>query len=52
METHFWDNVLVLNTDFCGQWAGAVWDSDPVCSQMAPTCEDFVGLNPEAFEDM
>lgn len=34
-----------------GQWAGqqAVWSADPVCSQKAATCQDYVANNPSAF---
>jgi hypothetical protein len=39
----------VFNIDFCGDWAGKVWDQDESCTAVAPTCEEFVGSNPQAF---
>jgi len=42
---------IVFDTTFCGEWAGAVWSSDPVCSSKASTCEAFVQNNPSAFKD-
>jgi hypothetical protein len=28
-----------------------VWDTDRPCAALAPTCEEFVGGNPEVFAD-
>ena len=45
------NQTIVFNVAFCGQWAGqdAVWKSDAVCSQKAPTCQEYVANNPGAF---
>jgi hypothetical protein len=47
----FKDHKIVINTTFCGQWAGQadVWGS--MCSAKAATCNDYVGNNPTAFKD-
>ncbi|KAK4452995.1 putative tat pathway signal sequence [Podospora aff. communis PSN243] len=47
----FKDQSIIINTSLCGDWAGApdVWNSNTDCKAMAPTCEAFVGSNPEAF---
>ena len=46
----FKDLKLVINTTFCGDWAGKVWSSSE-CSKLAPTCEDYVANNPAVFKD-
>ncbi|KAK1757488.1 concanavalin A-like lectin/glucanase domain-containing protein [Echria macrotheca] len=51
LSTHFSDQSIVFNTDFCGGWAGKDWSTDAVCSKLARTCEEYVGANPGAFED-
>jgi hypothetical protein len=45
------NQTLVLNTTFCGGWAGKVWETDPICSKKAKTCEEFVKMYPEEFVD-
>jgi hypothetical protein len=47
----FKKHSIVINTTFCGQWAGqaSVWSSDPVCGAKAATCNDYVANNPSAF---
>lgn len=44
----FKDLKFVINTTFCGQWAGRVWADSP-CASLATTCEEFVANSPEAF---
>ncbi|KAI1924722.1 hypothetical protein LOZ64_000599 [Ophidiomyces ophidiicola] len=44
----FRDLKIVINTTFCGVWAGRVWASSP-CASVSPTCENFVANYPEAF---
>lgn len=39
----------VIDTTFCGDWVGAVWSSNPTCSSLTPTCQDYVQNNPSAF---
>ncbi|OIW34780.1 glycoside hydrolase family 16 protein [Coniochaeta ligniaria NRRL 30616] len=48
-DDHFMNNNLVFNIDYCGDWAGQVWSQDPTCSQLAPTCSQYVAEHPEAF---
>lgn len=45
---------LILNIDFCGDWAGkpAVWTSSGAAQATgAETCDLYVGQNPEAFKE-
>ncbi|KAK4128207.1 glycoside hydrolase family 16 protein [Parathielavia appendiculata] len=49
LAKHFANHNLVLNTAFCGDWAGRVWAADQTCAALAARCEDFVGAHPEAF---
>lgn len=53
LDSFFREHNIVLNHTFCGAWAGApeVWGSDPVCSAKAATCQEFVGNNPQEFEE-
>ncbi|KAK8139638.1 Endo-1-3(4)-beta-glucanase [Apiospora sp. TS-2023a] len=51
IDSHFKNHQLVFNTAFCGDWAGKVWSQDPVCSKLAPTCQQYVAQNPAAFKD-
>lgn len=43
------NQAIVLNNAFCGDWAGAVWSSDAVCSSRASSCQAYVQNNPTAF---
>lgn len=47
----FKQHQIVFNTAFCGDWAGKAWSSDPECSALAPTCEQYVASNPGVFKD-
>lgn len=47
----FQNHSLVFDTTFCGDWAGGVWGSDPVCSKKAATCNDYVSNNPQDFTE-
>ncbi|KAL6250666.1 hypothetical protein RBB50_002969 [Rhinocladiella similis] len=51
IDNFFSNHQIVFDTTFCGDWAGSVWSTDPVCSSKASTCEDFVQNNPSAFLD-
>ncbi len=51
IDRHFQEHQLVFNTALCGQWAGKVFGSDPACAAQASTCEEFVGLHPDAFRE-
>ncbi|KAI1262979.1 glycoside hydrolase family 16 protein [Xylariaceae sp. FL1019] len=52
IDDNFANHQLVFDTTFCGQWAGKVWDQDATCSALATTCQDYVGANPSAFQDV
>ena len=50
-----WDRLfnnlkVVINTTFCGDWAGKVWGQSQ-CASLAPTCEDYVADNPAVFKN-
>jgi hypothetical protein len=49
IDQHFQNHNIVFDTTFCGQWAGQVWDTNPKCKALAPTCNQYVGANPAAF---
>jgi len=51
IDSFFNNNQIVFDTTFCGDWAGNVWNSDPVCGPKAPTCQSFVQNNPSEFAD-
>lgn len=51
IDENFANHQIVFDTTFCGDWAGSVWSSDPVCSLKASTCVDYVAGNPSAFAD-
>ncbi|KAI9052724.1 hypothetical protein LZ554_003000 [Drepanopeziza brunnea f. sp. 'monogermtubi'] len=50
IDSHFQKHQIVINTTFCGDWAGKVWDNNETCSKLAPTCDAYVAANPQAFE--
>ncbi|KAK5083817.1 hypothetical protein LTR05_006323 [Lithohypha guttulata] len=52
IQKHFRDMQIIINTAFCGDWAGSVWDNNPTCKSLAPTCKEYVSAHPEAFEDV
>jgi hypothetical protein len=46
----FRDMVLIINTDFCGDWAGKVWaESGAQKATGVDTCDAYVAQNPEKF---
>jgi len=49
IDSHFKNHKIIFNIATCGDWAGQVWASDPECSALAKTCNDYVGANPAAF---
>ncbi|KAK6005513.1 hypothetical protein QM012_007155 [Aureobasidium pullulans] len=50
-DSHLKDLQLVINTDFCGDWAGNSWESDGCATQTrVATCAGYVQNNPKAFE--
>ena len=50
IDEHFQNNNIVIDTTFCGAWAGQVWSTDATCSSKAATCQDYVQNNPSAFD--
>jgi hypothetical protein len=53
IDTHFKNQNLIVDTTFCGDWAGAseVWDNNAETKALADTCEDYVANNPSAFAE-
>lgn len=57
IDSHFNNMSIIINTDFCGAWAGWVYQSQfPECPQnmnvsSLDSCVDFVGNNPSYFVD-
>ncbi|WPG97417.1 putative endo-1,3(4)-beta-glucanase [Acrodontium crateriforme] len=53
-NAHFQSMQIIINTDFCGSWAGdpKVWQSSGCATQTnTATCNDYVADNPDAFKD-
>lgn len=50
IENMFKEQQIIFNTAFCGDWAGGVWESGS-CAKKAPTCDEYVQKNPEAFKE-
>ncbi|RYO92003.1 hypothetical protein DL764_008206 [Monosporascus ibericus] len=48
-DTYFYNLSLVININFCGDYAGNVWGKADQCNLVAPTCEEWVGANPDSF---
>lgn len=51
LRDRFKDHSIVLNTAFCGDWAGKVWDENEACKGKATTCEEYVAHNPTSFKE-
>jgi hypothetical protein len=56
IDSHFANNSIIINTDFCGAWAGFAYSSFPDCpltngSNGYDSCVDYVGNNPQMFVD-
>lgn len=50
IEKMFSAQKIIIDTTFCGQWAGAIWE-DGSCASKAKTCEEYVRDNPDAFTE-
>ncbi|KAI1093551.1 glycoside hydrolase family 16 protein [Rostrohypoxylon terebratum] len=50
-ENYFFNMSLVININFCGDYAGNIWGKADQCNQLAPTCEEFVANNPHSFQE-
>ncbi|KAF2869502.1 concanavalin A-like lectin/glucanase domain-containing protein [Massariosphaeria phaeospora] len=46
----FNDQKIIIDTTFCGEWAGNTWNTS-TCASKAPTCNEYVRDNPEAFKE-
>ncbi|KAA8893095.1 mixed-linked glucanase [Sphaerosporella brunnea] len=51
IDQKFRKHRIIINTTFCGDWAGNVWSDHPNCLAKEPTCNAFVQNHPEAFAD-
>jgi hypothetical protein len=48
----FKDMTLIINTDFCGDWAGKVWDVSGAKQKTGvDSCDAYVAQNPEKFTE-
>ncbi|GAW14380.1 hypothetical protein ANO14919_037820 [Xylariales sp. No.14919] len=50
-DSHFFNMSLVINTNFCGAYAGNIWGVADQCNELAPTCEEYVAGNPSSFSN-
>jgi hypothetical protein len=50
IEESFAEQQIIIDTTFCGAWAGSEWE-DSSCGKKAKTCEEYVRDNPEAFTE-
>ncbi|KAL8707724.1 MAG: hypothetical protein Q9220_007304 [cf. Caloplaca sp. 1 TL-2023] len=51
IDAHFKNLNIIFNIAFCGDWAGKTFSSSSTCAAKAPSCEQYVQGNPEAFKD-
>ncbi|RKF65248.1 putative endo-1,3-beta-glucanase [Golovinomyces cichoracearum] len=51
IDLNFKNHSLVIDTTFCGDWAGGKFNSDEVCASRG-TCAEWVAYNPIAFKDV
>ncbi|KAK0391161.1 hypothetical protein NLU13_0662 [Sarocladium strictum] len=49
VDSYFKNMSIVININFCGDYGDATWASSDTCSSFAPTCDEYVANNPEAF---
>ncbi|KAI0023066.1 glycoside hydrolase family 16 protein [Xylariomycetidae sp. FL0641] len=50
-DSHFFNMSLVINTNFCGDYAGNIWGVADQCNKLAPTCKEYVAANPSSFKN-
>ena len=55
IDAHFYNHSMIFNIDFCGSYAGNVWENNG-CPMLDPengwsSCNEFVALNPSAFSE-
>lgn len=51
IDSHFSQNSIIFNIDFCGDLGNALWSTDATCSRLASTCNEYVATNPSVFQD-
>ncbi|KIW17498.1 hypothetical protein PV08_04692 [Exophiala spinifera] len=51
IDANFVDHSIVFDTTFCGDWAGATWNSSGCGASYGGSCSVFVGDNPSQFVD-
>lgn len=52
IDDFFQDHQIILNTDFCGSWAGqpGIWEATSCYdATLYPSCVDYVAVNPEVY---
>ncbi|KAI0126827.1 putative endo-1,3(4)-beta-glucanase [Xylariales sp. AK1849] len=52
IDSNFKNHQIVLDTTFCGDWAGNVWADSCATSTGVSSCSVYVGNNPAAFKNM
>ncbi|KAL2002626.1 hypothetical protein VTN02DRAFT_6388 [Thermoascus thermophilus] len=50
IDSHFGPQQIIIDTSFCGDWAGNVWSSSN-CRSLASDCNSYVANNPSAFRE-
>ncbi|EXJ74829.1 uncharacterized protein A1O5_01525 [Cladophialophora psammophila CBS 110553] len=50
LSEYFSNLSIVINTALCGDWTNEEW-SGSGCAALAPTCQDYVANNPQAFKE-
>ncbi|KAI5463733.1 Pex12 amino terminal region-domain-containing protein [Mariannaea sp. PMI_226] len=50
VDSFFKNMNIVININFCGDYGSTTWKNFDTCTDLAPTCEEYVANNPEAFE--
>ena len=48
-DIYFGPQQYVINTTFCGDWAGATWGQYPECKAKGNSCTNYVSNNPNDF---
>lgn len=51
IDEKFMNHRIIINTTFCGDWAGSVWGNSSQCQAKASTCAEWVRNNPAAFSE-
>lgn len=52
VDTFYKNMNIVININFCGDYSSGTWNNYDTCTELAPTCEEYVANNPEAFENV